>query len=221
MNPNYKTKIWDTSVRIFHWTITVLLGYQLITGLSENGPSDLHVTIGYCILGLVLFRIFWGFWGSITARFSNFLKSPIAVVKYVTSEQAADSAPGHNPLGGYSVIAMILSLVIQVTSGLFCDDDLLLSGGLSHLASDSFTSVANLIHAINSKVLLILIFIHVTAIVWYQLVKKQNLIRPMIVGYSTDKKVSPDKFQINEHPKRAFIIAIFCALSVIFLISWQ
>jgi cytochrome b len=221
VNSNHKTKIWDVSVRIFHWTLTGLISYQLFTSLSENGPSDVHLTIGYCILGLVLFRIFWGFWGSETARFSNFLKSPSSIVDRILRNRSKESTLGHNPLGGYSVLAMILGISVQVISGLFCDDDLMLSGAFSQTTSDGFTSTANLVHAINSKVLLVLICIHVTAIGWYQLIKKQNLIKPMIVGHSTDITLRAGTAQVKERPKRALLLAVFCALIVISLVSFS
>ena len=221
MNSQHKIKIWDISVRIFHWTTSGLISYQLFTGLSKEGPSDTHITIGYCVLGLVLFRMLWGFWGSITARFSSFLKSPSSIINYFIKNQRTKPTFGHNPLGGYAVAAMILSIVVQVTSGLFCDDDLMLSGAFSHLTSDGFTSAANLVHAINSKVLLALILIHLAAITWYQLVKKQNLIKPMVTGYSTDTKITPGGREVKEQPKRAFFLAAASALIVILLIYTQ
>ena len=142
------------------------------------------------------------------------------MVNHVLKSRLKESTFGHNPLGGYSVLAMILAISVQVISGLFCDDDLMLSGAFSQATSDSFTSTANLVHAINSKVLLMLICIHVTAIGWYQLIKKENLIKPMIVGHSSDIPTSTETYQVKERPKRALLLAAFCALTVILLVSF-
>jgi hypothetical protein len=65
-----------------------------------------------------------------------------------------------------------------------------------------------------------LICIHVTAIGWYQLVKKENLIKPMIVGHSTDIPTSTETYHVKERPKRALLLAAFCALTVILLASF-
>lgn len=176
--------------------------------------------VGYCVCGLILFRILWGFWGSLTARFSDFIKSPNTVISYILTDSGASKrSSGHNPIGGYSVVLMILSIIIQVSSGLFCDDGVMLSGAFSDLVSEDLTSVANQIHTVNAKVLLLLVFAHLIAISWYTMLKKQNLVTPMITGYSSEIKTNNEVRQVNEHPKRAILFAVISVGVTIILIS--
>ena len=114
---------------------------------------------------------------------------------------------------------MVFSIIIQVSSGLFCDDDVMFSGAFSDLVSDDLTSVANQIHTVNSKILLLLVSAHLIAISWYTLFKKQNLVTPMITGYSSAIKINNEVSQVNEHPKRALLFAIISAGVTIILIS--
>ena len=220
MIPISKIKVWDTSTRLFHWSIAILITYQLVTGHSEEGPSESHLIVGYCVCGLIVFRILWGFWGSVPARFSEFIKSPITVIRYILSgSDVSNHSVGHNPTGGYSVVLMVFSIIIQVSSGLFCDDDVMFSGAFSDLVSDDLTSVANQIHTVNSKILLLLVSAHLIAISWYTLFKKQNLVTPMIIGYSSEIKMNNEVRQVNEHPKRALLFAIISVGVTIILIS--
>ena len=176
--------------------------------------------MGYCVCGLILFRILWGFWGSVPARFSEFIKSPITVIRYILSgSDVSNHSVGRNPTGGYSVVLMVFSIIVQVSSGLFCDDDVMFSGVFSDLISDDLTSVANQIHTVNSKILLLLISAHLIAICWYTLFKKQNLVTPMIIGYSSEIKMNNEVRQVNEHPKRALLFAIISVGVTIILIS--
>lgn len=170
--------IWDLPVRIFHWLLVGLLGFSWWSG--EQHAMDWHRLSGYAIVGLLVFRLYWGFAGGRTARFSQFVRGPRAAIAYARGRYPA--RPGHNPIGAYSVIALLLVLATMVTSGLFAVDiDGIESGPLSDYVSFDQGRLAAKIHHMTFNVLLALVALHVFAILVY-LARRQNLIAPMIHG---------------------------------------
>src|SRR5687768_6923270 len=114
---------WDAPVRLFHWALAALVVFSYVTGKLGGGWMAWHMKSGYCILTLLLFRLAWGFLGGTTARFAGFLRGPRAAVEHVraiASRRLAARA-GHNPLGGWMVVAMLAALLTQATAGLFAD----------------------------------------------------------------------------------------------------
>lgn len=146
---------------------------------------QLHLRSGYLIIGLLVFRIYWGFAGPETARFSRFVKGPVTTLGYLGKLVRPDYrlSFGHNPLGALSVIAILVALIAQVGLGLFATDtDGLWSGPLSRFVDyDTAYEMADL-HESAFNILLALIGLHIAAIVFYLLVKRANLIGPMITG---------------------------------------
>ncbi len=133
---------------------------------------------------LVVFRIVWGFIGGRQSRFSDFVKGPAAVIRYAASLLSKDSKRhiGHNPLGGWSILAMLISLLIQVGTCLFANDDILTEGPLYALVSKQTSDWLTGVHHLNQKVLLVIVLIHISAVIFYLIVKRENLIKPMISG---------------------------------------
>ncbi len=181
--PKVNAQAWDLPIRLFHWLLVALMGFSWWSG--EQHLMDWHRRSGYAILGLLLFRLYWGFVGSPTARFSQFVRGPRATLAYVRSlnTPAYRAPPGHNPLGGWSVLAILAALLMMVTAGLFAVDvDGLESGPLSdYLSFDQGRSAAHL-HGYVFKLLLALTVLHVAAILFYLVRMRQNLITPMITG---------------------------------------
>lgn len=172
--------VWDGPTRLFHWLLVALLAFSWWS--AENYRMDWHYQSGLAICGLVVFRLLWGVFGTSTARFRQFVKGPQGVWRYVRGEEAASI--GHNPLGGWSVIALLLVLITQVVSGLFgVDIDGIESGPLSYLVSFDQGRFAADIHHISFSVLQGLVVLHVLAILFYLVVKRRNLIGTMITGY--------------------------------------
>jgi cytochrome b len=171
-------RVWDLPVRLIHWALVVLIPFSWWAAKADHLPW--HRLSGYTILGLLVFRLIWGLVGSPTARFARFLKGPRAVIAYVRG--AAPAASGHNPLGGWSVAAMLTVLAAQVGLGLFSiDEDSLEPGPLSHLVSfDTGRAIAHLHHRL-FWVLAALIALHLAAIVVYA-IRRRNLVGPMITG---------------------------------------
>ena len=121
-------RVWDLPTRLVHWL--VVLGVALSWWTGETGRLEWHRWSGYGLLGLVAFRIYWGFFGSSTARFRQFLRGPRTVIGYLRG--AWPPAPGHNPLGALSVLALLALLATQIVLGLFAVDvDGIESGPLS------------------------------------------------------------------------------------------
>src|SRR5690242_6646079 len=127
-NARVRVRVWDGPTRIAHWFMALLFGLSWWT--AETGHLEWHRWSGYGLLGLLVFRILWGFFGSSTARFAQFLRGPREIVAYVRGRWSL--APGHNPLGALSVLTLLLLLLAQVTLGLFAVDiDGIESGPLS------------------------------------------------------------------------------------------
>ena len=177
--PATSIKLWDLPVRLVHWSFVLLLPALWWTG--EQGELDLHRTIGYAMLALVVFRLVWGFVGSGTARFASFVKGPAAVLAYVRG--TGTPGIGHNPIGAISVLLLLGLLAAQVGFGLFAQDvDGIESGPLAYLVEYDTADWARGWHNLLFNVLLGVIAIHVLAIVYYRLVKRNDLVTPMVTG---------------------------------------
>lgn len=177
------TRIWDPTVRIFHWLLVMLVAFSWWSG--EQHDMERHRLSGYAILALLGFRVFWGFAGPRTARFGSFVRGPRAVLTYMRllGSRSGHAADGHNPLGGWSVVAMIAVLLTMVVAGLFAVDvDGLESGPLADYVSFETGRSAADLHETVFNVVLALIALHVVAIVFYLGWKRQNLVRAMITG---------------------------------------
>lgn len=195
-------RVWDLPVRITHWAIAALIPFSYWA--AENHHLDWHRLSGYSLLGLLLFRLIWGFVGSDTARFAGFVRGPGAVRTYVR-EGAHWAKPGHNPLGGWSVLAMLAALALQIGLGLFAiDEDGLDGGPLSHLISfDQARSVAE-VHEITFYVVVGLAGLHIATILYYWLVRRDNLVRAMWTGKAPLPGEAPNMAPIG----RAMVAAL-------------
>lgn len=178
-------RIWDLPTRLFKWALVVLVIFQVVTGKLAGDWLKWHFLSGYSILTLLIFRILWGFVGSATARFSNFVKGPFAGLAHVRElfGRGAPREVGHNAVGGWMVIALILALLVQVGSGLFAEDDLGMNGGpLTAVAGESWAKSMTGLHVRWVNLIYVLVGLHVLAALLYLIVKKQNLIAAMITG---------------------------------------
>lgn len=179
-----ETLVWDLPLRLFHWILVLLVISQAVTAWIGGNALEYHALGGYAILALVLFRIAWGFVGGTHARFRDFVRGPRAVSTYARSflSNTAVIHRGHNPLGGWSVLAMLVSLLVQACTGLFANDDVMMEGPLVKHVSGRFSEIATAVHDVNAAILLSLVLLHVLAVLFYLFGKRQNLIGPMITG---------------------------------------
>jgi cytochrome b len=177
-------KVWDFPVRLFHWALVLLLVFQLVSGKVGGDMMPWHAYSGYGVLVLVVFRILWGFAGSTHARFASFLAGPAAALRFARRLFSRQAVPqvGHNPLGGWMVIAMVASFALQAASGLFANDGAEFDGPLVGLVSLEVSERLSQFHRWNLKVLLVLSGLHVAAVLFHWLVKKEDLIGAMFTG---------------------------------------
>ncbi|ALG67072.1 cytochrome b/b6 domain-containing protein [Beggiatoa leptomitoformis] len=188
-----KIPVWDLPVRLFHWILVLLIvGLWATTEEDVYYDMTLHTYLGYSVLALVLFRILWGFVGSKHARFSDFIygiPATLAYLKHLPSRQPS-AYIGHNPVGGWSVIFLLLALLVQTGTGLFADDDIFTTGAFAKFVSSDTSHFLTEVHEINFNILMLLVGLHIAAILFYRFYKRVNLVKPMIVG---TKEVSPEQ----------------------------
>lgn len=180
-------KIWDAPLRLVHWSFVLLL--PALWASAEWGRIDWHRRLGILMLGLVVFRLLWGFMGSDTARFSRFVKGPAAVRDYLRQLRSGERVTviGHNPLGALSVLALLGLLGAQVTIGLFTQDvDGLESGPLAYLVSYETADALREWHEAVFNLIVAMVAIHLAAIAYYRFAKDENLVRPMLTGWRDD-----------------------------------
>jgi cytochrome b len=176
-----KIRVWDLPVRVFHWTLVVLVVISVVSAQIGGNAMVWHFRCGYAVLTLILFRLAWGIAGTRYARFSSFLYRPSEIVGYVRGNFSR--APGHNPLGGLSVIALLAFFLVQASLGLFSNDDIANDGPLVRLISKELSDRITWFHTeVNIYVVYALVALHVAAIAWYRLRRKQDLVTPMITG---------------------------------------
>ena len=194
-------RVWDLPTRLVHWLMVLCVAASWWTG--EQGHLEWHRWSGYTLLGLVSFRIYWGFFGSSTARFRQFVRGPRVVLNYLRGGWSV--APGHNPLGALSVLALIVVLLLQVSLGLFAVDvDGIESGPLSLYVSFETGRAAAEWHEWVFNLFMCLVGLHIVAIAWYRFAKKERLTAAMFHGtraYRSDlppvQGASPLRFVIG------------------------
>ena len=173
-------KVWDLPVRICHWLFALILPAMWWT--AENGEMGWHIRLGLLLLVVLVFRVLWGFAGSSTARFASFVRGPARVIAHLRGN-SDKTVLGHNPAGGWSVIAMLLAMIAQVSFGLFAGDPYdgatgPLNSMVRTMTADSLTDL----HETFFYVVLALVVLHLLAIAWYVGLKRDNIVRPMITG---------------------------------------
>lgn len=211
--------IWDLPTRLFHWLLVALVIFSWYSiEIEEN--LDWHFISGYCVLTLLLFRCVWGLIGTHHARFKNFLFKPSAVISYALTLRVKKSQvyAGHNPLGGVSVILMLLILLLQSITGLFASDGDFYFGPLSDYVSSRSSDILTEIHHVNSNIIYTLIILHLLAIAFYTFYKKQKLLTAMFSG---KKSLDSDSNQAIENSKSAvaLVVVLFCSLAVYLLVT--
>lgn len=217
----HKIFVWDLPLRLFHWLLAVLVVVSWVSVEIGGNAMQIHMLSGYTILALVLFRILWGFAGSHHARFSSFVRAPAAAIAYLSAmrRNAADRHLGHNPAGGWSVIAMLTVLLVQAATGLFSNDDIATQGPLANLVSKAVSDRITGIHHLNVKLLYVLIGLHLAAVAFYFFYKRENLVRPMLTGFK-DSAAGPG--DAAQNPGKIWLAALLlaaCAGGVYLLVN--
>ena len=178
--------VWDLFLRLFHWLLVLTLGVSWLTAELGVEYREYHFYSGYTALGLVVFRLLWGFFGTAYARFTHFLRGPRAVFQYSRTRLAGkpplDPYPGHNPLGALAVIVMLLLVAFQAATGLFADDDILYTGPWREAVTAATANKLTAWHHTNFDVLLGVAALHVLAIALYKFRFNEHLTSAMVHG---------------------------------------
>lgn len=207
-----KIQIWDLPLRLFHWLLVITIIAAYVTAEVGGELTDWHGRVGALALGLLAFRLSWGFMGTSHARFINFFPTPSRLKDYLKGNWQAH---GHNPLGALSVFALLGVLATLIGTGLFGNDDIAFQGPLYSLIDKSTSDQLTGLHEIAFNILLALMVLHLLAIAFYLFIKKNNLVKPMITG---SKEVSKET-QSQPHNVGKFRFLIATAIAVI--IVWS
>jgi len=211
--------VWDVAVRVFHWTLVLLIGFSWLS--AEMDWMDWHFYSGYAVLTLILFRILWGFAGSTYARFGNFLYGPSAIIAYLKTlpSRSAAKFAGHNPLGGISVLLILLCVLMQAGTGMFANDDILYEGPLYKHVSKELSDWLTTIHKYNFNAVLALAGVHIAAVLYYLFWKSENLVKPMFTGRKQlPPGIAPAQAGLRSLGLATALLAV-CASAVWFLVN--
>lgn len=171
--------LWDLPTRLFHWLLVLAVTGALVSVKLGGTWMVWHERLGLTIVGLLSFRLAWGVVGSTYARFVQFIPGPAAITAYLKGEWRG---LGHNPLGALSVVAMLGLLGFQAVSGLFATDAIAFNGPLYRAVSSSWNDTITSWHKMTEWYIYGLIGLHIASVFFYTLVKKDNLVMPMISG---------------------------------------
>lgn len=203
--------VWDLPIRLFHWTLVALVLLSWLTG-EDQGAALIHRLSGEAIAGLIVFRVAWGFVGGAHGRFSDFLKGPGAVTRHLEEllRGRADKTLGHNPLGGVSVLLLLVAVSFVVVTGLFSAGD---EGPRGPLAGRFGWNLANL-HEPAFRILQVLVVVHLLGVAVTSLASRENLLRAMLTG---TKPRGVDAHR--PPPRRASALALLVALALAVAVS--
>ena len=174
--------VWDLPTRLFHWAVVGLVFTSWLT--QHEGWMSWHFLSGYTLLTLLIFRVIWGFVGSETARFSHFLRPPWQALAHLRhlARREPDHQVGHNPAGGWMVLLLLGLLAFQIGTGLCSNDQVLAYGPFADALGQRLSDRITDWHALGFTLIEIAVALHVAAIAIYALLKRHDLVRPMISG---------------------------------------
>lgn len=187
MNNTSSIFVWDIHTRVFHWLLVILVSTSLATGLyGDMDWMEWHIKSGYGLLGLMFFRLYTGLVGRDYGHFSHFPLSPGSAIGYMRGQL---SFTGHNPLGSWMIIAMLLAITAQALSGLLTTDDFFFEGPWVYWFDDDWISLGGKTHHLVWQFLAGFIGLHIAAVLFYQFVKKERLVNAMISGRKSSGQV--------------------------------
>jgi cytochrome b len=219
----HQEKVWDVPTRIFHWSIVALIAIGWVSGEEEGIGFVVHSLAGYAVMVALIFRLVWGFVGGAHARFTDFVRSPGAVIEY-TKQLLRLKPPhfvGHNPLGGWMILALLAVLTVLVVSGLCAQGDEGVAGPWAASAVWFAPEQWYELHEVSFNVLLALIVLHVLGVVFDQWLTRDKLVRAMFTGVKTVAGEQMARQAQTPRPLRAFVVLALAIVSVGFMVGWQ
>ena len=213
-----RVAVWDLPVRVVHWSIVALLVALIVTGKLGDEWLLWHMRFGQAMLALVLFRVIWGFVGSRNARFSAFLYRPSRVIRHARSLFGTHELHAtHNPLGGWMVVLLLLALLAQALMGLFTNDDALWGGPLSERVTKATSDAVSGYHRRFWWVIVVLSSLHIAAVLWYLVRRKENLTAAMVTGYKHLPAGVANPLDAVGSTVKATLLLLVCGLAVWYL----
>lgn len=212
--------VWDFPTRLFHWLLVVCLAGSWITAEAGFDYFQYHLWFGYTALGLILFRLCWGIWGAMHARFRSFVAAPTRALADLRQLWTREPVPhlGHSASGGWSVLALLALVLAQAVSGLFITDDIFYAGPYNAVVSGDVAGRLAQFHHLNFTVLQVFAALHILVILWFWLGKRQNLILPMLNGMQEVSDADAAK-AASHRWVRALALAAGTALAVYLLVT--
>jgi cytochrome b len=212
---------WDAPVRLFHWSLVLLMVFSVATGLAGGNAMVWHMRSGYAILTLAVFRVLWGLVGSTTARFADFLYGPRRAMVFIRDILGNRPAHylGHNPVGGWMVLLLLVLILAQAATGLFSNDDISTEGPLYRYVSKEFSDQLTGLHKLNVKILYGMVALHVAAVLYHLLWRGENLVRAMFTGNKDMPAGEPGHGLRFSSPWLALVLLIAVALGVFLLVA--
>ena len=196
-------RLWDLPTRLFHWLLVLSVVGAFVTVKIGGNLMLWHGRLGLFIIGLLSFRLVWGVVGSTYARFAHFVRGPSAIKAYLAG---AWKGVGHNPLGALSVLALLTLMIAQASTGLFANDDIAFNGPLYPLISKDTSDAITGWHHLGEKGLFALVGLHLAAIIFYSVKKKERLVPPMVTGRKAVE--SPEARDATGGGPIAFFVAL-------------
>ncbi|HEX5687752.1 MAG TPA: cytochrome b/b6 domain-containing protein [Ideonella sp.] len=218
--PLVATRVWDLPTRLFHWLLAACVVGLVITGNIGGNAIEWHMRLGLMVGALLVFRLLWGVLGGRWSRFTSFLYSPAALGRYLRGRSLPHDRfdIGHNPLGSFSVFAVLGVLLLQVATGLVADDEIATTGPLNRFVSGATAGLATSWHkGYGPWLIYALTALHVVAIVYYVRWKRQTLVRAMWHGDKLLPAGTPPSADHLVSRTLAGLIALACAASAVWV----
>ncbi len=219
-HPTIRLRIWDLPTRLFHWLLAACTIGLVVSAKVGGNAMVWHFRLGYVVLALLLFRLVWGFVGGYWSRFSAFFYSPARILRYMRGQGSTEDHVGHNPLGALSVFGLLGMLVLQVLTGLFSDDEIAFAGPLTRFVASDWVGWATGLHKeVGQYLVMVLVALHLLAIAFYTVVKKQSLVGPMISGDKTLTTPVPAARDDATSRVGALVVLLLCSALVAWIAS--
>ncbi len=214
-------RVWDLPTRLFHWTLAATIVGSVVSAKIGGNAMVWHFRFGYVVFGLLAFRLIWGFVGGRWSRFASFAYAPATLLRYLRGQSRPGERldVGHNPLGSWSVFALLGLLALQVSTGLVADDEIASVGPLNRFVSNATAASATGWHKAWGKgIVIALVVLHIAAIVYYRFARRQNLVGPMIVGDKLLPADTPASVDSAATRGLALLVAVACAAGVAWIV---
>jgi cytochrome b len=210
--PLTTVRVWDLPTRTFHWTLATCVVASIGSAWVGGNAMAWHFRLGYAVFTLLAFRILWGWVGGHWSRFANFVHGPATIARYLRGRSRVHEhhEVGHNPLGALSVLALLAALAAQVGTGLFADDEIANTGPLVRVVSGATSLALTKWHRnVGQWLIIALVVLHVAAILYYLVVKKRNLVAPMLSG---DKRLAAPVAAAVDNGRSRVLAVVLLAL---------